>query len=47
MIAKPMNDAMWFVIAIVLAMVVASCVLDFTRLKGKREATPVATQTAK
>lgn len=36
MIERPATDAMWFVILIAAAMVVASCVLDFSRLKNRK-----------
>jgi hypothetical protein len=47
MIERPMNDAMWFVILIAAAMVVASCVLDFSRMKPTKKTATVTTSQAK
>ena len=45
MIQRPMNDAMWFVILIAFAIVIASCVLDFSRIgKTKKTATVTTSQ---
>jgi hypothetical protein len=47
MIERPATDAMWFVILIAAAMVVASCVLDFSRLKSRKVVPTVTVSSAR